>query len=404
MPLGVLSRRRAVRLAMLTPMALAVSACGRATTSTVIVAAASPVPTTAPIDTPTPSPAPAPSATPTMAATEAPTTQPTVAPTATAAPAATATVAPTSTPNPEATARAFTALQPGRGWDFGLRPLLFQVDNAPAARPQNGLSDAYVVYETPAEGEITRFSALIIQQKLATIGNLRSARLVDLDLAPQWDALLVHVGASTQVENMLITAGVNGVDFEDLATVGVWWRTAQRIAPYNLYTSLDRLRPYLSAHNMGQDATKPRSFPVGPIPSGAKATAATRITLPYDQPSDAVYIWDEGAKGYLRYNAGVPLIDANTGHQIVVSNVIVHYAVETVTNIIEDTGGSHSLQYRLQGTGRAVLWRDGQQMAVTWQRDGAGALTQYRLADGTPAPFAPGNVWIAIAADTGRSG
>lgn len=403
MPRTRLARRRVVRLAALAPLALAISACGRAVVppAAAVVPA---VPTSAPTDTPTPSPAPAPSATPTVALTETPTTQPTAAPTATSRPLATATATPTSTPNPQAIARAFNALQPGRGWDFQLRPLLFQVDNAPAARPQNGLGDAYVVYETPAEGEITRFSAVIVQQKLATIGNLRSARLVDLDLAPQWDAVLVHVGASTQVENMLITAGLNGVDFEDLATLGVFWRTAQRIAPYNLYTSLDRLRPYLTAHNMGQEATKPRAFPVGPIPAGAKATAATRITLPYDQPSDAFYTWDESAKGYLRYNAGIPLIDANTGHQIVVSNVIVHYAVETVTNIIEDTGGSHSLQFRLQGSGRGVLWRDGQQMAVTWQRDSPGALTQYRLADGTPAAFAPGTVWIAIAADTAQSG
>lgn len=331
-------------------------------------------------------------------------TSTTLEPTATPTADPTPTVTPTSTPADASPAGQLNAQFAAFGWDFRQRPVLFQVDNAQPAWPQRGLSSAYVVYETLAEAGISRFTAVVVRQQLDTIGNLRSARLVDLELAPEWNGVLVHVGASYPVEQLLRSSGVDGFDLDSGALTGASWRTTDRYAPYNLYSSLARLEPFFKSLNISRSVDQPRAFPVGPIPGGATTTPATNVVLPYGPPSDGSYTWDATQKGFLRFNDRGPMIDDNTGRQIVVSNVIFQYARETVTDIIEDTGGSRSLRFTLQGKGAAELFRDGQRLDITWVRSGPNALTQYRLADGAVAPLAAGNVWIAIVPDTFRSG
>lgn len=405
------SRRSALRALLAAPLALALAACGRsgpsvsvatttsansaarsaaasstATGSATTIASASGVPPTA-----------APTAAPTVAAT--PTIAATAPPTATPAPSATA------TPSARATAQALNALFPGSKWDFTRRPILFQIDNAPEARPQNGLSSAYAVYETPAEGGITRFTAVMIAQPSNTIiGDLRSARLVDLDLAPMWDGVLMHVGASTPVENLLNDAKLTQIDLDLGPNLPAAWRSAQRDAPYNLYTSLARLDPFLQKRGIPLDARQPRAFPVGPVPASVSGQSAATFTIPYDAPSTAAYAWDATAGGFLRSVDGAALIDANSGRQIVVANAVIHFAQQIVTDIIEDVEGSHSLKFILVGSGKALLLRDGKRHPLTWRRERPEDLTTYAFADGSPAAFAPGNVWVAIMSDTVQIG
>lgn len=397
---SVRTRRDVVRLAFAWPAALILSACTDTRTPSHTVARTVPAPTAATLAPSVTSAKPPATATPV----------PTMAPTVTPAPSAT--VVPSPTP-PRRTAtsttttvdfRAINASFPGRAWDFALRPLLFQIDNAPDARPQSGLSSAYAVYETLAEGGITRYTAVFIQQALATIGNLRSARLVDLDLAAEWDGILLHVGASTPVAQRIAASGITQLDLDQVANRSASWRTTDRIAPYNLYSSMARLRPFLAARGVPLTTTRPRVFPIGSLPAGTASRLGTAFTIPYGPPSTADYRWDAAAGGYRRSTDGRPLIDANTGQQILVTNVVVQFAKEIVTNIIEDAEGSHSLQFVLQGTGKAVLLRDGKRLDVTWRRDSPEQFTTYALADGAPATFAAGNVWISFVPDTMQLG
>ncbi len=389
--------RRAVLMALLSaPFVGILDGCSRQPSALVIATTEATV-----AATPEPAASVAPTAiaaTPTTAA-ASPTS--TVAPaTRTPTPPPTATVAPTTTPNAAATAQAINASFPSSGWDFHLRPLLFQIDNAPDAWPQNGLSSAYVVYETPAEGTITRLTALVVQQTLETIGNLRSARLVDLELVPQWNGLLVHVGASTPVEKMLQDGGIVGLDLDVPANYSFGWRTSNRIAPYNLYSSLSRVRSFAQSKRMPRTADDPRAFPTGPLPAGQAGSPGERVVIPYGEPSNVLYAWDAQAGGYRRFVNGVAQVDANTGHQIVAANVVVHFAVQTVTDIIEDVEGSRSLKFGLVGSGRALLFRDGRRIDLTWTRQRSDQVTRYEFGGGAVATFAPGSVWIALVADT----
>ncbi len=48
------------------------------------------------------------------------------------------------------------------------------------------------------------------------------------------------------------------------------------------------------------------------------------------------------------------------------------------------------------GRGKAVFFRDGKEYQGKWSRSKASEPTKYTFADGSPAVFAPGQVWIAL--------
>lgn len=355
---------------------LALSACGHATVASTDTAA----PVRAAVHT-------AVAATPTASPEATATALPTPIPSPTPRP-------PTPTPNAVATASAIDARFPGYGYDFAYRPIAFQIDNAPEAWPQTGLSQAYVVYETIAEGGVTRYTAIFVRKHEPKIGNLRSARLVDLDVAPQWNAILAHVGASTPVMNLLWTSKIPWMNLDDPRLRQWSWRTTDRVAPYNLYASLGRIRQLAESKSVPVTTTDPRYFPVGPAPTGGKD--AMMVTVPYEAPGQVLFQYDRKRASYLRWIDGKPQIDARDGKQITVKNVIVLFAREKVTNIIEDRLGSRSLQFHLDGSGKAIIARGGKAFDATWHHPQLDQLTTFTDATGATIKLAPGTVWIEI--------
>jgi len=76
------------------------------------------------------------------------------------------------------------------------RVVSVKIENSREARPQAALQSADVVYESVTEGGITRFNALFHSQAPTTVGPVRSARLSDTDIVPQYKALFCFSGAS----------------------------------------------------------------------------------------------------------------------------------------------------------------------------------------------------------------
>src|SRR5207245_1981959 len=115
------------------------------------------------------------------------------------------------------------------------RPLMVKIDNSELARPQSGLSRADVVYESVTEGGITRYAAVFQSHDVAMLGPVRSARLSDLQIAPEFGAVLAHVGASSPIMDMLRRGNV--LDLDQFFWPQFFQRTKDRPAPYNVYTS-----------------------------------------------------------------------------------------------------------------------------------------------------------------------
>jgi hypothetical protein len=80
------------------------------------------------------------------------------------------------------------------------RPLAVMIENHVDARPQSGLSNADVVYETVVEGGITRFMPVFYcgaQAKDVLVAPVRSARQFFIDMASEYQMpLYAHVGGA----------------------------------------------------------------------------------------------------------------------------------------------------------------------------------------------------------------
>ena len=144
-----------------------------------------------------------------------------------ASPAQAAPAAPAATPRPVVRAP-LTGLPLDKPEDLSRRPLLVKLGNSEAERPQAGLAQADVVYESVTEGGITRYAAVFQAHEVANLGPVRSARLSDLQIAPEFKAVLAHVGASNPIMSLLRDAVVSLVHQAGFAQVAARLRHYSR--------------------------------------------------------------------------------------------------------------------------------------------------------------------------------
>src|SRR5438067_5820344 len=84
------------------------------------------------------------------------------------------------------------------------RPVAVILDNfAPDARPQSGLDKASLVFETLAEGGITRFMAVYLEHDAGTIGPVRSTRIYFNAWAAALGVIFGHDGGNVDALQQL---------------------------------------------------------------------------------------------------------------------------------------------------------------------------------------------------------
>lgn len=275
------------------------------------------------------------------------------------------------------------------------RPLLVKIGNSPPERPQSGLLQADVVFEHLTEGAITRFSAIYYCSEAQDIGPVRSARLIDLELVPMFGAIFAHVGGSEPVRQMIALSEIAQADFDDYGRAPIFREVAGRIRPFNRFTSTREL--WDLAHKKGLITDMPvPAFVFSPtVPPGGRPVTA--VTIPYRTGlSDTGFTYDTASGAYGRSIGAAPHLDATSGKQLSASNVVVLYAEHQTTNIVEDSLGSRSIKIILTGTGKAVLFRDGQAFDLTWTRSDPHALIQFAGAGGSAPAFKPGQTWFEV--------
>jgi hypothetical protein len=77
------------------------------------------------------------------------------------------------------------------------RPYAFMINNIIYAQPQCGISGADIIYETLAEGGITRMMAIFTDlTDVGAIGSIRSIRSYYVDISLAYDAIPIHAGGS----------------------------------------------------------------------------------------------------------------------------------------------------------------------------------------------------------------
>jgi hypothetical protein len=264
-------------------------------------------------------------------------------------------------------ANSTTGVQPG----FQPRtPIEIAVENSGPARPQSGLQDADIVYEYLSEYAITRMTAIYFAHVPATVGPVRSCRMINPYLGYAYVGVTMCSGVSDGTGAYIVgtkpgAAGVpNAMPLYDGGEH--FFRVGSRAAPHNEYTSgglAERLRTE-NPQPAGGYAVDP---PHGDVAAGVSADA------PQVPLHGVTYTYDGGSGQYLRSDHGTLFTDELTGQQIHVKNVVLlHVPFHDAGWVEDDNGGAHSVWYDMLGTGPAEVYSNGLVVHATWHMGAAG--------------------------------
>ena len=291
-----------------------------------------------------------------------------------------ATPAPTPTPGPVS----YTTGLPGND---AYLPVIVSIDNVLAARPQSGIQDADIVYEVEAEGRIPRLIAVFNDKLPEKVGPVRSARVYFLDIVKEYDGLFVHIGGPqgrNNASNVYVkfrSLGIKHIDADREYT----WRDYSRKAPHNCYTDVGKDREVYDYE------PAPHAFLYSEKGLGEDAVSGLKLTVPYNGAENkTIYTYDEELGAYLRSNGTRPFIDANTGEQVQVKNVVLQFANHSMID-------EKHINIGLIGSGEAWILSGGKCVKGTWERESAASATVFFDADGKKVPLQPGNTWINVA-------
>lgn len=270
--------------------------------------------------------------------------------------------------------------------DVNKKPVIaVMIENSPDARPQSGLKDAGVVYEAIAEGGITRFSALFLDNAPEYVGPVRSVRPYYLDFVTPFAAPLAHVGGSP--DGLAQMRAQNLRDLDQFNNSSAYWRESSRYAPHNMYTSLLKLLDV--AKSKGYDATPITSFPRKAKEEPAQQNQIKNISIALSSALyNVAYRYDSASNSYLRELAGQKHVDAKSGVQL---------SPKVVVALVMPQGANGKYTtYQTTGQGKMFMFQDGAQINGTWQKTDRASQFVFKDEQGNELQLNPGQTWVTI--------
>lgn len=260
------------------------------------------------------------------------------------------------------------------------------VENSPEARPQSGLKESGVVFESIAEAGISRFLLLYQEAEPEIIGPVRSVRPHFASWAAAFDAGLAHVGGSAIPLQKLRSGQIK--DLDEFLNTNSYYRAADRYAPHNTYTSDQRLQAanaakgYTSSNFTAWDRKK-RGAP-------EETPTAQSIAIPVSTGLFAVsYQWDAAENHYLRSQGGSPHVDREKGQ--ITPDVVI--AMQVPHDVIQESNG---FRYpNVIGTGTAWIFQNGEVINATWSKTSDAAQITFEDEAGDEISLNPGQTWIS---------
>lgn len=272
------------------------------------------------------------------------------------------------------------------------RVVSVKIENSPSARPQSGLDQADIVYETVTEGGITRFNALFQSHSPAVIGPVRSARWSDFYIIQQYHAIFAHCGGESAAQVALADRRKYD-DLDQYFNPLPYWRAKDRTAPHNLYADVAKLRS-TGIQKRGFAA----SLEIEGLAFVRGASNATptvvQMTVPFAPDNRVTWRYDPATSLYARSINGKPHVDRVSHKQYRARNVVVMWA-QMRGRDHRDAAGTQAVEIILGGTGRATVFRDGVRFDGTWEA-GSSAPPVFRAANGQAIKLSPGVTWFQV--------
>jgi hypothetical protein len=273
------------------------------------------------------------------------------------------------------------------------RPALaVKIENTSAARPQTGLEDADVVWETIVEFQVSRFIAVYHSTVPDEVGPIRSVRPMDpLILAPT-HGLLAFSGGQAGILALAQASGLQLLS-NDAGVPGMY-RSSARSAPHNVYADPKTL--WDQADSKHSDSPKTQ-FQFATDAAGSAAVtdgkAAKTLAFRLSSASSPSWTWSPSSWTWLRSEGSAAAVGAS-GDRLTAVNVVSIVAPHPDTKFPAQ-GGNRVPTYDLVGEGKGTIATAGRTLEVVWKKKAQDSPLRlfYR---GKPALLAPGNTWVEL--------
>ena len=277
--------------------------------------------------------------------------------------------------------------------DIRRRPVAVMMGNNKAGTPQSGISSAGVIYEAPVEGNMTRLMGIFEDyEKIPKIGSVRSCRDYYVSYAEEFEAIYAHFGQAVyalpyleQIDNL------NGLELEG----SVFFRTEDRKAPHNAYTSGERILQGIQVKGyeeyVSENYTGHYLFAEAPSETLLEnGISANTVSLDNYKDNRPWFVYNAETKEYGRNQYGEPQIDLETGQQLTCDNII----LQNSQYVPYDENGYLNIMSTGEGTGTFIT--RGKAIPITWARDEEQGITRYYDGNGQEIRLNPGKTWVEI--------
>ena len=306
------------------------------------------------------------------------------------------------------------------------------IDNY-GALPQSNISKADLIYELPAEGQMTRMQAIFYSEFPDFVGPVRSIRPYFVDVSAEYKAIHVGYGWGKHARSQMELNNVHYINGMDSGDNPMFYRDENRSAPDNAYIKfssiLDKaneegwmdktqtIKPFKFRDAEWKAAQKEakaeakdtiKKLQDSDDPDDVKAVEAAKALVAEPEKSSTIKVSSNGTVGGFDYDSETkqyahtqynePMIDKETGEQLKVDNVIVQ-RVHSDIMVDAETGTSDEkgrLEIDMYAGGDAMLFTQGQVVKGSWTRKNSSSRTIFRDENGEQFRLTPGHTWVLV--------
>jgi len=273
-------------------------------------------------------------------------------------------------------------------------PLAVNIGNEPNTRPESGLEDADILYDTPTEGGVMRWLAIFQCTNAASIGPVRSVRWLDVRILEQFGHVAYAFAGGIGPDTDAVSDTTFIDDANAFTNPAAYTTDPNRSPPDATYTSSSAiwaLFPHTSA------PSPIFSYSIAP-PS--TATPLQRLAIDFSPGTDSVWTWSPSAAAWVHSYGTVPDVDAANTQPITATNVIVEVVHFSIGPYVESIGSTGDIEAVTTGSGPGLVLRNGTATTVTWHRAALTDATTFTDASGATVSLAPGRTAVELVLDT----
>lgn len=283
------------------------------------------------------------------------------------------------------------------------RPVAIMINNIKQALPQYGISSADIIYETLAEGGITRLMALYSDvDKIPKTGPIRSLRDYYIDFLAPYNAVLTHFGASPKGYDVIKRINLNNIDgmsLEDSCFIQDMELAKTRGREHSFFIDSSGILKGAKQKNYKFEGKvnsplnfiKPKEGPFIPT-SGV----ANKLSVEYSYSAKASFVYDQASTKYKKFQNNVEHMDANNNSQLEFDNIII---IKTnIKPIPNDSSGRVSVELK-QGSGYYVS--KGNKQDISWSKESLNSNFLFKDDSSNELKINVGKTFIAVLPNDG---